>query len=50
LVHKTNPCRVTHHDSQAGGASPMRGIPRFVELLDKGQFDWKSLATTSPRS
>jgi len=23
----------------------MRDIPRFVELLDKGQFDWKSLAT-----
>jgi Zn-dependent alcohol dehydrogenase len=37
---------VTHHGGQAGGASPMRDIPRFVELLDKGQFDWKSLATT----
>jgi S-(hydroxymethyl)glutathione dehydrogenase/alcohol dehydrogenase len=37
---------VSHHGGQAGGASPMRDIPRFVELLDKGQFDWKSLATT----
>ena len=37
---------VTHHAGQAGGASPMRDIPRFVELLDKGQFDAKSLATT----
>ena len=37
---------VTHHAGQAGGASPMRDIPRFVELLDKGQYDAKSLATT----
>jgi S-(hydroxymethyl)glutathione dehydrogenase/alcohol dehydrogenase len=36
----------THHAGQCGGASPMRDIPRFVELLDKGQFDAKSLATT----
>jgi len=36
----------THHGGQAGGASPMRDIPRFVELLDKGQFDARSLATT----
>ena len=37
---------VTHHGGQAGGASPMRDIPRFVEMLDKGQYDAKSLATT----
>jgi S-(hydroxymethyl)glutathione dehydrogenase/alcohol dehydrogenase len=36
----------THHGGQAGGASPMRDIPRFVEMLDKGQFDARSLATT----
>ena len=24
----------------------MRDIPRFIELLEKGQFDAKSLATT----
>jgi len=36
----------THHAGQYGGANPMRDIPRFVELLDKGQFDAKALATT----
>jgi S-(hydroxymethyl)glutathione dehydrogenase/alcohol dehydrogenase len=36
----------THHAGQYGGANPMRDMPRFVELLDKGQFDAKSLATT----
>jgi S-(hydroxymethyl)glutathione dehydrogenase / alcohol dehydrogenase len=36
----------THHAGQYGGANPMRDIPRFVELLDKGQFNAKSLATT----
>jgi S-(hydroxymethyl)glutathione dehydrogenase/alcohol dehydrogenase len=36
----------THHAGQYGGANPMRDIPRFVELLDKGQFDAKLLATT----
>lgn len=36
----------THHAGQYGGANPMRDIPRFVELLDKKQFDSKSLATT----
>jgi S-(hydroxymethyl)glutathione dehydrogenase/alcohol dehydrogenase len=35
----------THHAGQAGGANPMRDIPRFVEMLDRGQFDAKSLAT-----
>ncbi len=34
---------VTHHGGQAGGCSPMRDIPRFVELLEKGQYDAKSL-------
>jgi S-(hydroxymethyl)glutathione dehydrogenase/alcohol dehydrogenase len=37
---------VTHHGGQAGGCSPMRDIPRFVEMLEKGQYDAKSLATT----
>jgi S-(hydroxymethyl)glutathione dehydrogenase/alcohol dehydrogenase len=36
---------VTHHSGQAGGCSPMKDIPRFVELLDKGLFDARSLAT-----
>jgi len=36
----------THHGGQAGGANPMRDIPRMVELLDKKQYDAKSLATT----
>jgi S-(hydroxymethyl)glutathione dehydrogenase/alcohol dehydrogenase len=36
----------THHAGQAGGASPMRDIPRFVELLDKGQYNATSLATS----
>jgi S-(hydroxymethyl)glutathione dehydrogenase/alcohol dehydrogenase len=36
----------THHAGQAGGASPMRDIPRFVELLDKGQYNSKALATS----
>ena len=37
---------VTHHAGQAGGASPMRDIPKFVRMLESGQFDSKSLATT----
>lgn len=37
---------VTHHAGQAGGASPMRDIPRFVELAEKGQYNAKALATT----
>jgi S-(hydroxymethyl)glutathione dehydrogenase/alcohol dehydrogenase len=36
----------THHAGQAGGANPMRDIPRFVAMLDSGQYDAKSLATT----
>jgi S-(hydroxymethyl)glutathione dehydrogenase/alcohol dehydrogenase len=36
----------THHAGQAGGASPMRDIPRFVELLDRNQFDARALATS----
>jgi threonine dehydrogenase-like Zn-dependent dehydrogenase len=35
----------THHAGQAGGANPMRDIPRFVALLDSGQYDAKALAT-----
>jgi S-(hydroxymethyl)glutathione dehydrogenase / alcohol dehydrogenase len=37
---------VTHHGGQAGGANPMRDIPRFVKLLEQGQYDARSLATT----
>ncbi len=36
---------VTHSGGQAGGANPMRDIPRFVEMLHAGRFDAKSLAT-----
>ena len=36
----------THHAGQAGGCSPMRDIPRFVALLDSGQYNAKALATT----
>ena len=36
----------THHAGQAGGCSPMRDIPRFVALLDSGQFNAKALSTT----
>jgi S-(hydroxymethyl)glutathione dehydrogenase/alcohol dehydrogenase len=35
----------THHAGQAGGCSPLRDMPRFVEMLDKGLYDAKSLAT-----
>jgi S-(hydroxymethyl)glutathione dehydrogenase/alcohol dehydrogenase len=37
---------VTHHGGQAGGCSPMKDIPRFVEMLEKGQYDAKTLATS----
>jgi len=37
---------VTHHAGQAGGANPMRDIPRFVRMLENRQFDAKALATT----
>jgi S-(hydroxymethyl)glutathione dehydrogenase/alcohol dehydrogenase len=37
---------ITHHGGQAGGTNPMRDIPRFVKMLESGQFDAKSLATT----
>jgi S-(hydroxymethyl)glutathione dehydrogenase/alcohol dehydrogenase len=36
---------ITHHGGQAGGANPMRDIPRFVRFMETGQFDAKSLAT-----
>jgi len=36
---------ITHHGGQAGGANPMRDIPRFVKFAESGQFDAKSLAT-----
>ena len=36
---------ISHHGGQYGGANAMRDIPRFVELMEKKQFDAKSLAT-----
>ena len=36
---------VSHHGGQAGGANPMRDIPRFVSMLEAGQYDAKSLVT-----
>jgi S-(hydroxymethyl)glutathione dehydrogenase/alcohol dehydrogenase len=36
---------ITHSGGQAGGANPMRDIPRFVEMLDKGQYHAKALVT-----
>ena len=36
----------THHAGQAGGCSPMRDIPRFVAMLDSGQYHARALATT----
>ena len=36
---------VTHHPGQAGGASPMRDVPRFVRLLEQGRYDAPSLAS-----
>src|SRR5215471_19347323 len=36
---------VTHHGGQAGGASPMRDIPRFVRYLESGQYNSRALAT-----
>ncbi|HZI79167.1 MAG TPA: alcohol dehydrogenase catalytic domain-containing protein [Vicinamibacterales bacterium] len=36
---------VTHSGGQAGGANPMRDIPRFVEMLHAGRYDPKLLAT-----
>lgn len=37
---------VTHHGGRAGGCSPLRDTSRFVESLEKGQFDLQTLATT----
>jgi S-(hydroxymethyl)glutathione dehydrogenase/alcohol dehydrogenase len=36
---------ISHSGGQAGGANPMRDIPRFVALLDSGQYDAKALVT-----
>jgi S-(hydroxymethyl)glutathione dehydrogenase/alcohol dehydrogenase len=36
----------THHAGQAGGCSPMRDIPRFVSMLERGQYNAQALATT----
>ena len=39
----------THHAGQAGGSQPMRDIPRYVGMLDGGQFNAKALATSIVR-
>jgi S-(hydroxymethyl)glutathione dehydrogenase/alcohol dehydrogenase len=39
----------THHAGQAGGTQPMRDIPRYVQMLDAGQFNARALATTVVR-
>jgi Zn-dependent alcohol dehydrogenase len=36
---------ISHHGGQAGGANPMRDIPRFVAMLDRGQYDARTLTT-----
>jgi S-(hydroxymethyl)glutathione dehydrogenase/alcohol dehydrogenase len=36
---------VSHSGGQAGGANPMRDIPRFVEMFHAGRYDTKTLAT-----
>jgi S-(hydroxymethyl)glutathione dehydrogenase/alcohol dehydrogenase len=36
---------ITHSGGQAGGANPMRDIPRFVAMLDGGRYDAKALVT-----
>ena len=36
---------ITHSGGQAGGTNPLRDIPRFAAMLDKGQYDAKALTT-----
>jgi S-(hydroxymethyl)glutathione dehydrogenase/alcohol dehydrogenase len=36
---------ITHSGGQAGGANPMRDIPRFVAMLESGRYDAKALVT-----
>ena len=36
----------THHAGQYGGTNPMRNIPRYVTMIERGQYDAKSLVTT----
>ena len=36
---------ISHSGGQAGGANPMRDIPRFVSLLESGRYDAKALVT-----
>ena len=36
---------VSHHGGQAGGANPMRDIPRFVEMLHSGRYDTGPMVT-----
>jgi Zn-dependent alcohol dehydrogenase len=37
----------THHSSQYGGTNSMREIPRFVRLIERGQFDAKAMITAT---
>lgn len=37
--------RATRHSGQMGGMHPLRDIPRFIRLVEKGRLDVKSLAT-----
>jgi len=36
---------ISHSGGQAGGANPMRDIPRFVSMLESGRYDAKALVT-----
>jgi Zn-dependent alcohol dehydrogenase len=36
---------VSHHGGQAGGANPMRDIPRFVEMLHSSRYDTQAMVT-----
>lgn len=37
----------THHSSQYGGTNSMREIPRYVRLIERGQFDAKAMITAT---
>jgi S-(hydroxymethyl)glutathione dehydrogenase/alcohol dehydrogenase len=36
---------ISHSGGQAGGANPMRDMPKFVAMLESGQYDAKSMVT-----
>ena len=37
---------ISHHGGQAGGANPMRDIPRFADLLHSGRYDARTMTTS----